>query len=225
MISTTRCPASWNSRSLPSTTAWPRWMSGAVGSMPSFTRSGRPSLRGRSAACSASAPSGRLSTAFAGQRRRLPRRPRRCRSASGAMLDSRRRRVPRCRASAAASAVEARALLRVALGSLAPPPPMSADRPPTSPRVRGRAQAAPEAPAASPRSSSPSLLLGLVSFVFGLFVSVASDLPSLTKLLADQGRAELAAARRPRPPDRRAQPAEPRDPHPRADPARSSRRR
>ena len=57
------CPASWNSRSFCSTTTWPRWMSGAVGSMPSFTRSGRPS----SAACSsfsASAPSGSESTAL-----------------------------------------------------------------------------------------------------------------------------------------------------------------
>src|SRR6202046_1133614 len=64
MISTTRCPASWNSRSLRSTTAWPRWMSGAVGSMPSFTRSGRPT----EAACesfSARTPEGRESTAFA----------------------------------------------------------------------------------------------------------------------------------------------------------------
>ena len=47
------CPASWNSRSLPSTTVCPRWMSGAVGSIPSFTRSGR-----RRASCSASAPCG-----------------------------------------------------------------------------------------------------------------------------------------------------------------------
>ena len=42
MMSTARWPASWNSRSLPSTTVCPRWMSGAVGSTPSFTRSGRP---------------------------------------------------------------------------------------------------------------------------------------------------------------------------------------
>ena len=52
-------PRSWNSRSLRSTTVWPRWMSGAVGSIPSFTRSGRPSP-----SCASSAPSGRASTAF-----------------------------------------------------------------------------------------------------------------------------------------------------------------
>ena len=52
-------PASWNSRSLPRTTVWPRWMSGAVGSIPSFTRSGRPA-----SSCSASAPSGSTSTAL-----------------------------------------------------------------------------------------------------------------------------------------------------------------
>ena len=34
------CPASWNARSLVSTTQWPRWMSGLVGSTPSFSRSG-----------------------------------------------------------------------------------------------------------------------------------------------------------------------------------------
>ncbi len=45
-----RWPASWNSRSLPSTTACPRWMSGAVGSIPSLTRSGRPSARSALAA-------------------------------------------------------------------------------------------------------------------------------------------------------------------------------
>ena len=45
MISTTVCPRSWNSRSFCSTTVWPRWRSGAVGSRPSLTRSGRPSAR------------------------------------------------------------------------------------------------------------------------------------------------------------------------------------
>ena len=42
MISTTVWPRSWNSRSFCSTTVKPRWMSGAVGSIPSLTRSGRP---------------------------------------------------------------------------------------------------------------------------------------------------------------------------------------
>src|SRR3954470_11956186 len=59
MMSTTLCPASWNSRSLPSTTVWPRWMSAEVGSMPSLTRSGRPSSSLRS-----SSPCGSTSTAL-----------------------------------------------------------------------------------------------------------------------------------------------------------------
>src|SRR3954471_7215426 len=59
MIRTTTWPASWNSRSLVSTTVCPRWMSGAVGSIPSFTRSGRPSFRRAS-----SAPAGNESTAL-----------------------------------------------------------------------------------------------------------------------------------------------------------------
>src|SRR3954451_11933652 len=59
MISTTVWPSSWNSRSFRSTTVWPRWMSGVVGSTPSFTRSGRPF-----ASCRSSSPSGRASTAF-----------------------------------------------------------------------------------------------------------------------------------------------------------------
>ena len=42
MISTAMWPRSWNRRSRRSTTAKPRWMSEAVGSMPSLTRSGAP---------------------------------------------------------------------------------------------------------------------------------------------------------------------------------------
>src|SRR3954447_8072379 len=60
---TTVWPASWNSRSFRRTTVWPTWMSGAVGSMPSLTRSGRPSASA-CASFAASAPSGRQSTAF-----------------------------------------------------------------------------------------------------------------------------------------------------------------
>src|SRR3954451_11864119 len=59
MISTTVCPASWNSRSFWRTTVCPRWTSAAVGSRPSLTRSGRPSARRRS-----SAPDGRQATAL-----------------------------------------------------------------------------------------------------------------------------------------------------------------
>ena len=42
-IRTATWPASWNCRSLRSTTAWPSVRSGRLGSIPSFTRSGRPS--------------------------------------------------------------------------------------------------------------------------------------------------------------------------------------
>ena len=44
MIKTAKCPRSWKSRSFERAMLCPRWMSGAVGSTPSFTRSGRPSL-------------------------------------------------------------------------------------------------------------------------------------------------------------------------------------
>src|SRR5689334_18996651 len=55
---TTVCPASCHSRSRSRTTAKPRWTSGEVGSMPSFTRNGRPS-----ASLRPSSSSGRTSTA------------------------------------------------------------------------------------------------------------------------------------------------------------------
>ena len=202
-------------------------MSGAVGSMPSFTRSGRP-CSAASASFSASAPSGRRVDRVRGQPWRLARRPRSGRWASGAMLDSRRREGPSkprsCRGRGPAGACTRRRSRR-ALG----PTPDAADerhrhlRHPR--RARRRPEAPPQAPAAASRSSSPSLLLGLVSFVFGLFVSVASDLPSLerfsqikdaqsSQLLDDLGH-----------PIGVAQPAEPRDPHARARSRRSSRRR
>ena len=41
-INTAVWPASWNARSRRNRIEWPRWMSLPVGSMPSFTRSGRP---------------------------------------------------------------------------------------------------------------------------------------------------------------------------------------
>src|SRR5690348_12911632 len=53
------CPARWNSASRSSTYAKPRWMSGDVASMPSFTRSGRPSF-----SFSPSSSSGSTATAF-----------------------------------------------------------------------------------------------------------------------------------------------------------------
>ena len=44
MISTAVWPASWKARNLRNRMLWPRWMLLPVGSMPSFTRSGRPSF-------------------------------------------------------------------------------------------------------------------------------------------------------------------------------------
>ena len=177
MISTTRCPASWNSRSLRSTTAWPRWMSGAVGSIPSFTRSGRPWAAAACESFSAKRSCGQASR-------------RRSRSSSGGRL----------------------------VGHSA-----------WSPMLDSRV---PVELAASPAGGRPRLkrlrfvlilfavlLLGLISFVFGMFVAVASDLPSLTRFSQLKERPELGAAGRPRPPDRRAQRTEPRDRHARADPA------
>src|SRR5664279_3279639 len=58
-MSTTVWPASCHSRSRSSTTAKPRWTSGEVGSMPSFTRSGRPCFN-----LPSSPPSGRTCTAW-----------------------------------------------------------------------------------------------------------------------------------------------------------------
>src|SRR3954451_17739058 len=62
-IRTTLWPWSWNSRSFCRTTVWPRWMSGAVGSRPSLTRSCRPS-RAASSSFRSRPPFGRASTAF-----------------------------------------------------------------------------------------------------------------------------------------------------------------
>src|SRR5262249_26602268 len=59
MMSTPVCPSSWKARIRWSGIARPTWMSGEVTSIPSFTRSGRPS-----ASFASSAPSGRTSTAL-----------------------------------------------------------------------------------------------------------------------------------------------------------------
>src|SRR4029079_5421491 len=83
MIITATWPAAWNWRSFSRTTTWPSWMSGAVGSLQSVTRSGRALPRRRW-----TAPAGSTSTdprvrPFAAS---PPSRPG-CRI--GAMLDSR----------------------------------------------------------------------------------------------------------------------------------------
>ena len=59
MISTPMCPSSWKARIRWSGIARPMWMSGEVTSIPSLTRSGRPSF-----SFASSPPSGRTSTAF-----------------------------------------------------------------------------------------------------------------------------------------------------------------
>src|SRR4029450_6089516 len=73
-IRTAVCPASWNCRSLWSTTAHPSVTTGAVGSSPSFTRSGRPrlSLRSSSLAGTTSAePASRFGRSSGPMARRL----------------------------------------------------------------------------------------------------------------------------------------------------------
>src|SRR6202167_5161636 len=151
-------------------------MSGAVGSIPSLTRSCRPSARA-AASLSASAPAGRLSTAL---------RPSSAASSRvfgmwRAMVDSRSRKGLSCRV-ARGMCRQSRLLRRSGPSS---DPPMSVevrpDIPPTPPSHPG-----------PPRKTRLKrlrfvailfavLLLGLISFVFGMFVAVASDLPSLTK--------------------------------------------
>src|ERR687890_2153544 len=58
-MKTPTCPASWKARMRCSGMPRPTWMSGDVTSMPSLTRSGRPSASLRS-----SSPSGRTCTAL-----------------------------------------------------------------------------------------------------------------------------------------------------------------
>src|ERR1700691_5153153 len=151
-------------------------MSGAVGSIPSLTRSCRPSARA-AASLSASAPAGRLSTAL---------RPSSAASSRvfgmwRAMVDSRSRKGLSCRV--ARGMCRQSRLLRRSGPSSDPPLSVGArpDIPPTPPSHPG-----------PPRKTRLKrlrfvailfavLLLGLISFVFGMFVAVASDLPSLTK--------------------------------------------
>ncbi len=182
--------------------------------------------RPRAACAPARPPAGcrRRCAASSAASRAGPRRPRRRRSAWGPMLDSRRlegptaprqrgqrrrdRAPPATRRRASAAADERRR-------SPATSPPRPSTPPLAEPAPRSRRLK---------RLRFVAILFAVaaarpVSFVFGMFVSVASDLPSLTRFSQLQGRAELDPARRPRPPDRRAQPAEPRDRHRRTDPA------
>src|SRR4051812_44388920 len=179
MISTTVCPASWNSRSFWRTTVCPRWTSAAVGSRPSLTRSGRPSARRRS-----SAPDGRQATALRARWAAV-------RAASGAVSAIR----PNARV-AARPRVGARE--RGTRGSRAALR-MDSDRP-THPAAVAEEDEAPKVIPLRPEyaeSNQPpktrvrirklrvlALLAGLgilatVSTVFGMLMAVASDLPAL----------------------------------------------
>src|SRR5215218_9721178 len=150
MIRTTWWPARWNSASFARTTVWPRWMSAVVGSIPSLTRSGRPSP-----SCSASRPSGSTSTAF------------RVRSGIGAMLD--------CRLRAAGLATLQRFFSMAVLGlkrrqgsgELPPAPPAPPKSKPRLKKLRvlfvllGLG------------------VLAVVSMVFGMMAAVSQDLPAI----------------------------------------------
>src|SRR4051794_2804911 len=166
MMSTTTWPRSWNSRSLRSTTVWPRWTSGAVGSRPSFTRSGRPSASLRS-----SAPAGRQSTASRARKAAWPAGD----SVTGPMLESgtpvasfAARRQPRCRGAGSHGSG------RLSLLSMS-----VSDRPDI--------MVLPEPPMGRPRLKRLRLalilfglsLLALVSTAFGMMMAVTRDLPQL----------------------------------------------
>src|SRR4051812_48647022 len=165
-MSTTRWPRSWNSRSFWRTTVWPRWMSGAVGSSPSLTRSGRPS-RAAVASLASSAPAGRLSTAL---------RARNAASVEGsairpnAILGRSRPGLRRLARGCVRAVPGARVMSVAEPPSITPLPlPESGPRPPR-PKVK--------------KLRLTLIVLGLgglalVSTVFGMMMAVASDLPQL----------------------------------------------
>ena len=182
-------PRSWNSRSLRSTTVWPRWMSGVVGSMPSFTRSGRPSaelalelalrqrvdgVAGEESGCLARrvrhGANARLPTA-----RRAPASAP-CRAGSQSprgrphgRRSPRRRRSQECRSRRRPPSTPppgAPAVASLARTASPPQPPRPAE-----------AQAEEAAPGARPARASR--VLALISTVFGMLMAVASDLPAL----------------------------------------------
>src|SRR5580704_3790910 len=173
-------------------------MSGAVGSIPSFTRSWRPWADApRSVA--ASAPAGRSSTAFAASSAASRAWSSASPSAAFGMEANARLSPPGGSHRATPTAAGAAAIgLLSQPGGQPPPPPMSDhDRPditptavlePNTPRLVDHGSGAQH----STRRTRLKrlrfvailfavLLLGLISFVFGIFVSVAADLPSLTK--------------------------------------------
>src|SRR3954447_25076459 len=182
MIRTTVCPKSWNSRSFSRTTVCPRWISGAVGSIPSFTRKGRPFASWRS-----SSPAGSASTAF------------RCRymACSWGLAKG-----AQCYGLAPDGQISA-ALARPAAARMEPRVPDLPYTEPHSADGNGNGHvadpfddlfAAPALPGPPPevRKRKPKLkklrfllvftglgILALISTIFGMMLSVSSDLPSL----------------------------------------------
>src|SRR3954471_4842875 len=157
MIRTTLWPRSWNSRSFCRTTVCPRWMSGAVGSIPSFTRSGRPS-----ASLASSSPFGSASAAF------------RVRKEAAESIRPNARLLPRGRA-------------RRPHGPPLPRPPGAdpsmSDADVTALPVPPNGGSGPRPRIKKLRLLGILLPLGalaIVSTVFGMMMAVASDLPSLT---------------------------------------------
>src|SRR5215210_2873640 len=170
MISTTWCPRSWNSRNFRRTTVWPRWMSGVVGSTPSFTRSGRPFP-----SCRSSSPSGSASTAFRVRKRATSPGE----SVMAPMLG--------CGPALRPVAVRTGAVLMPETPTPIIHP--SATRADRFPRSNG---VPPQANGSGPPPQKPKLkklrlalvfgglsVLALISTVFGMLMAVASDLPSL----------------------------------------------
>src|SRR5215208_4462670 len=170
MISTTWWPRSWNSRNLRRTTVWPRWMSGVVGSTPSFTRSGSPFASWRS-----SSPSGRASTAFLVRNRAASTGE----SVMWPMLG--------CGPALRPVAVRTGAVLMPE-----PPTPIIHPAATRSERFQRANGVPPQTNGGGPPPPKPKLkklrlalvlsvlsLLALISTVFGMLMAVASDLPSL----------------------------------------------
>src|SRR5438270_6903039 len=217
MIRTTRWPRSWNSRSLRRTTVCPRWMSGAVGSMPNLNRNGRPS-REAPASFSSSAPSGSESTASRASQAAVSAAER---PEDGIRANARLRALPRPEQASASSSKPPsfRPCWRpVELHgpSRRRPHPVSRDDRPnilTAAATGGSVPLAGEIappvpfprrglrwrrpPSGRPRIKKLRLLLcllglgliALVSTVFGMMMAVASDLPAL------ENRQDLKSAR------------------------------
>ncbi len=153
---------------------WPRWMSAVVGSIPSLTRSGRPSE-----SCSSSLPAGRTSTAFRARSMDFNFRA----SLAARRLRHARLLVPRSWGNAR---------LPPSLGGSTPMPSLLMVRLGLKPRRRGGTEPPPATKPTPEKPRRPRLkklrilfvllglaVLGLVSFVFGMMAAVAQDLPAI----------------------------------------------